>query len=353
MNMKHSSDSLPQVPQRVLVIGPSNIGDAVLAGDVLAKVRAWFPSAHLALVVGERAAELFRDDPRIQTLINAGLYEGPLGRVRLAFRLWRMRPRRVVDVRHTLYPFLLTPCSSWRHVLRPPRTLTHMRERYLWLLHHQVPHRLQEAGSWRQEAGSWSRGSRSSVWWSEQDEVHVQGLMKRWRLEPHEHVVVMCPGARSHTKRWTAEGFARVADRLIEDTQAQVILSGEPDERPVVEEVLAIMCRRAHNAVGLTTVRQLAALMDRVRLVITNDSAALHLASAVGTPTVAIFGPTDEATYGPTAPHSQVIRRRLFCTPCEQPLCRFSHECMHFISPDEVYGAAVALLRHGQVTGGR
>ena len=81
---------------------------------------------------------------------------------------------------------------------------------------------------------------------------------------------------------------------------------------------------------------------------ITNDSAALHLASAVRVPTVAVFGPTDAEKYGPTAVRSRTVRRQLFCAPCEQSLCRFSHECMRFISPEEVYAAARALLDGAQ-----
>ena len=88
------------------------------------------------------------------------------------------------------------------------------------------------------------------------------------------------------------------------------------------------------------------ALMQRAALVITNDSASLHLASALYIPTVAIFGPTDADKYGPTATQSRTIRRHLFCSPCEQALCRFSHECMRFISAEEVYEAAKQLLRH-------
>ena len=87
--------------------------------------------------------------------------------------------------------------------------------------------------------------------------------------------------------------------------------------------------------------------MQRAQLVITNDSASLHLASTLDVPTVAIFGPTDEAKYGPTSRARRVIRRRLFCAPCEQALCRFHHECMRFISPDEVYEAARGLLGCG------
>ena len=183
-----------------------------------------------------------------------------------------------------------------------------------------------------------------SLWASSKDEAHVEQLWKRWRLEGRRPLVIICPGARSHIKRWTTDGLARVAERLVAELQADVVLSGEPDEATVIEEVATRMRHRAHSAVGLTTIRQLGVLMRRAQLVITNDSASLHLASAVGVPTVALFGPTDPEKYGPTSPSSRTIRRTLFCSPCEQSLCRFSHECMRFISADEVYEAARQLL---------
>ena len=177
-------------------------------------------------------------------------------------------------------------------------------------------------------------------------------LLKRWRLDTAKPLVVICPGARSHIKRWTAEGFAALADRLIAQANASVIFCGEPDEEAVVEEVVASMRQTAHNAVGLTTIRQAGALMQRAALVITNDSASLHLASALNIPTVAIFGPTDANKYGPTATRHRTIRRQLFCSPCEQALCRFSHECMRFITAEEVFAAANELLkrREGSMT---
>jgi lipopolysaccharide heptosyltransferase II len=155
----------------------------------------------------------------------------------------------------------------------------------------------------------------------------------------------MCPGARSHIKRWSGERFAAVADRLVEELSVEIVVTGEPDEAPLVEDVLKAMRHRAHNGVGQTTIQQLAALMQRARLVITNDSASLHLACAVEVPVLALFGPTDPRKYGPTGPHDRVIQRRLFCTPCEEALCRFNHECMRFISVEEVFETAKEMLR--------
>ena len=188
-----------------------------------------------------------------------------------------------------------------------------MRARHRWKLQMQVP----QASDGAQPAGPWL---------TPRDRAHVQTLCRRWGLlEGSQPLIVICPGARSHIKRWTAEGFARVADRLIQDDQAHVIFSGEPEEEPIVEEILGLMDHQARSAVGLVTLRQLGVLMQRAALVITNDSAALHLASAVEVPTVALLGPTDPDKYGPTVGRHRTIRRRLFCAPCEQPQCRFHH----------------------------
>ena len=161
---------------------------------------------------------------------------------------------------------------------------------------------------------------------------------------PARALVIISPGARSDIKRWSVAGFARVAERLIAEAGAQVILSGEPAEEPIVQEVAGLMRHRALSAVGLTTIRQLGVLMQRAQLVIANDSAALHLASLLGVPTAAIFGPTDERKYGPTAPQRQTLRRRLVCAPCERALCPYRHECMALIHPDEVYESAARIV---------
>ncbi|MBI4598152.1 MAG: glycosyltransferase family 9 protein [Candidatus Omnitrophica bacterium] len=329
----------PDTVQRILVIGPSNIGDAVLAGEVIARLHERFPAAHLTLVVGARAAALFQDDPRVRTLVDADAFSGWAGRVKLGLALWRFHPQIVVDLRHTALPLFLTPLTAWRYVLPPPRRIVHMRDRHLWKLRIQV--------------AEWPSGRviedlfQCSLWFSEKDKAHIDSLCKRWSINGTMPLVIICPGARSHIKRWTAEGFAQVADRLMAEQRAAVILSGEPAEQSIVDEVLAAMKHKAHNAVGLTTARQAALLMQRARVVITNDSASLHLASAINAPTVAMFGPTDERKYGPTASQRRTVRRRLFCTPCEAALCRFHHECMRFISPDEVYEAARDLLANG------
>lgn len=315
---------------RVLLIGPSNVGDAILAGDVVEALHRRFPAAHLTLVLGSRACGLYRDDPRVQTLVDMDRFGSPAGRLRLGWALWRFRPQVVVDLRHTVYPLALRPASAWRYLRRPPASVAHMRQRHLWYLRTQAP-----------AAGAEPDGD--AVWLSPKDRAHADSLRRRWQLDAARRFAVICPGTRSHIKRWTVEGFAQVADRLHQDG-VHVVFSGEPAEEEVVEQIQQLMRHPSRSLVGLTTIRQAGAFMAGAALVITNDSASLHMASALKVPTVAVFGPTDERKYGPTAPSWRLLRRRLFCAPCEQAACRFNHECMRFISADDVYQAARELL---------
>ncbi|MBI3323700.1 MAG: glycosyltransferase family 9 protein [Candidatus Omnitrophica bacterium] len=332
---------------RILVIGLSNIGDAILMSPVVEELHRRFPDAELALLVGERALPLFQDDPRVDQLLCAEEFHGALGRLRMVALVWRLRPGLLIDLRQTMLPLVWKPWRCLRYFRPVPKSVAHTRDRHLWRLKTQL-------GMWKVESGKWKVDAsfppstfhlpQSPIWISAQDRAHVEGLLRRWGVPADRPLVVICPGARSHIKRWMADRFAQVADRLIEERRVAVLFSGEPDEGPMIEEILLAMRHRAYSAVGSITIRQLGALMEHAALVITNDSASLHMACAVGAPALAIFGPTDERKYGPTGPQDLVVRRRLFCAPCEQALCRFSHECMRFIPVDEAHDAAVEML---------
>ncbi|MBI3088035.1 MAG: lipopolysaccharide heptosyltransferase II [Candidatus Omnitrophica bacterium] len=329
--------------RRILVVGLSNVGDAVLMSPVIERLHQRFPQAELTLLAGDRAQALFAHDPRLAQVITLDEFSGWIGRLRLVGLVWRQRPDLLIDLRQTMLPLVWKPWRCWRYFWPVPKRIVHMRTRHLWKLHMALGSRFKVRGN-DLEPGA-SNLERSSMWISPEDEAAVETLLRRrWGVPTDGRLVVICPGARSHIKRWYADRFADVADQLIEQDGVEVIFSGEPDETPIIQEVLKSMRHPAHNAAGCTTVRQLAALMRQTSLVITNDSASLHVAGAVGTPVLALFGPTDPAKYGPTGARSRVLQRRLFCVPCEQALCEFHHECMRFLSVDEVYRAAKGIL---------
>jgi ADP-heptose:LPS heptosyltransferase len=320
-------------PKRILVIGLSNIGDAVLMSPVIEALRSSYPFASITLFCGERAKAVFEDDPRIKNILGIEEFSGLLGRIRLLASVWKMRPDILVDLRYRALILFFRPWRLFKYLLSPPPNIKHMKMQHLWRLS-------------RQAGLSFSAETVSNpLSISSKTKEYVQSLLDRWGLDARKRLAIVCAGAKSPIKRWNSDRFAAVCDFLIEDMGCEVILTGEVREANIINEILESMKRKAHSAVGSTTVLQTAALMQKAFLVITNDSASLHLACAVGAKVLAIFGPTDPAKYGPTGKDDRAIHRRLFCSPCEKATCRYSHECMRFIPIEEVCAAAKEMLK--------
>jgi heptosyltransferase-2 len=312
---------------KILLIGPSNLGDTLLTYPAMGAFWQAYPDAEFHLLTGLRVLPLVQTDPRFHRIWVWNKRAGWLAKLAQIGRLFLERFDGVVDFRHSLIALFLLP--RWRTpiLLRPGVDAVHQVDRYMALaLAKKIPPTSQPVRLFFR--------SEDSVW------------VDRW-LEPGKRVVVIAPGARSHLKRWTIGGLAWVADRLIREQNAQVLLVGESAERSIASEVCRTMREHALDLTGHTTWPQLAALLARAELIITHDSACLHAAWLMGVPMVALFGPTDEKRYGPRHPRSVVVRRHLVCAPCGLAQCPYRHECMEWITPEEVYQAAVQMLQSG------
>lgn len=149
-------------------------------------------------------------------------------------------------------------------------------------------------------------------------------------------LILMSPGARWESKRWPPERFAQLADRLIERDRATVALIGSPSEWPLAEEIRDQMREAPLLLAGQTSLKQLAALMEEASLLITNDSGPMHLAAAMGTPVVAIFGPTSPRRTGPYGSGHRILQKELPCVPCFKRRCREDHRCLRSLEVGEV-----------------
>ncbi|MBI3323385.1 MAG: glycosyltransferase family 9 protein, partial [Candidatus Omnitrophica bacterium] len=210
---------------RILVIGLSNVGDGVLMSPVIARLAEGYPQARVTVLVGERARALFAGDPRVHELMTLDGFAGWSGRLRLIGLIWRMRPDLLIDLRHTALPLVWKPWRCWRYFWPVPKHL-HMRERHLWRLKIQGNFGLDNPQSTIRNPQCLDR---SAIWISPDDQRQVTTLASRWGLAEGKPLVVVCPGARSHTKRWYTDRFAAVADGLIEEAGAEVVLTGEPE----------------------------------------------------------------------------------------------------------------------------
>ncbi|MBC7262627.1 MAG: glycosyltransferase family 9 protein [Chloroflexi bacterium] len=165
-------------------------------------------------------------------------------------------------------------------------------------------------------------------------------------------LVTIHPGAGAAVKLWPAERYAQVADALAQEKSARVIITGSRDELGLAWSVAAAMRSDPIVAAGRTTLGQLAALFARCHLVIGSDSGPLHLAVAVGAPTLHLYGPVDPKLFGPWSPGAEpwhrVIVSPMHCVPCNkldyaaEELT--AHPCMSYIPVEEVLQAARDLL---------
>ena len=175
--------------------------------------------------------------------------------------------------------------------------------------------------------------------------AEAEKLLRAKGVRKGAPLVALCPGSiNSRAKRWPAERYAALADRLI-DSQRQVLLIGSTDELDVTREVTSRMENQPIVLTGKTSLDQITAVLSLVDLVVTNDTGPAHIAAALGRPTLVIFGPTNPLTTRPFAPVAEILRHPPDCAPCMLRDCPIDHRCMTAISVDEVFERSHALLK--------
>ncbi len=173
---------------------------------------------------------------------------------------------------------------------------------------------------------------------SQADHDAVERLLSRFGVALGTSWVALNVSARWPTKRWPAESFAEVADRLQQEGAGPVMLLGGPDERAAGAAITGQMKTPVIDLTGATTVGLLPALLSKASLLITNDSGPMHIAAAVGTPVVALFGPTSALLTGPYGAGHSVLTGNVPCQPCFSRTCRnvLPLECLRTVSPQQV-----------------
>lgn len=314
---------------KILLISLSNIGDVILTTSVLEGL--W--RAHrtpLEILAGHRAADLFKDDPRVSKIWVWNKRAPFRKKLEVLKDLRRQSYDWVVDLRRCLLPWLVR--ARGRALSPARRTGLHRIEEHLLAL---KPFGIQTEGL----------GPVVSIPAAVQD--RVDGWMKERGFANGRRLVALGPGARSSTKRYPSRFFGDVADFLQKEMNAELILLGDEEDMPIARDISTSLIRPVWDLAGRTNLQELAALLSRVQCAVTNDSAILHLATAVGTPVVGIFGPTNPAFYRPTGPHDEVVRLDLPCSPCglaQCPRTDFPRECLEALGPDRVIAAVRRIL---------
>ncbi|MCM8778506.1 MAG: lipopolysaccharide heptosyltransferase II [Candidatus Omnitrophica bacterium] len=316
--------------KKILVITLSNIGDVILTTPVIENLKTNFPQSALDVLVGPRGKEVLEKDRKIRSLIIYDKHASLRGKLNLIKKLGFERYDLVVDLRQTIIPFLIHPpyhTPFWRKI---PKNILHMRDRHLFKIKNQI---------------SKIKYQRPFIYTDKSDEDYIYALLEKEGINT-DNLIVISPGARSSTKSWPVENFIELIKRIKNEFKVKFILVGSQEDFEIARKIKENTGEGIINFAGKTTISQLAVLLKKAKVLITNDSAVLHCGSAVNIPTLAIFGPTDPLKYGPLAENSLVLRKLLPCVPCEKAQCRYGHKrCLDLVRPWEVFWAVKRLLQ--------
>jgi len=133
--------------------------------------------------------------------------------------------------------------------------------------------------------------------------------------------------------------FIGLAELIQSRTNANIVITGSSDEVGLGDEIISACARKPVNLAGRTNLRDLMGLISLAAVAVTNDSGPMHVANALGTPVVAVFGPTDPRITGPVRPRAAAIKKNVPCGPCEYRICPYDHRCMSGIKAEEVFAA--------------
>jgi len=335
----------------ILIIAPNWIGDAVMTQPLLAALKTQYPDSKIDVLASTWVAPIYRACSEVHEIIEAKFEHKQLQwglRRQLAKKLstkkyqscfilpnsfksalipWLANiPFRIGYRGELRFGFINLALENPSKVNRPP-----MVEHYLalsQLLNEEAIPTSQQVLTPQLNVSSAANQS-------------IQAKLQNCNIDP-AHIYVMCPGAEyGPTKRWPTSHFAQLAQRVInENPNTQIILLGSKGDHALAQEIQSYAKQepRIHNWCGYTSLDEAIALIGMSKVVISNDSGLMHIAAALKTPQVAIFGSSDPAHTPPLSNKVKVIWLNLLCSPCHKRECPLGHlKCLNDILPEHVF----------------
>jgi heptosyltransferase-2 len=333
--------------RKILVRSTNWIGDAVMATPALGAIRAAFPSSEIVLAANPVVAQLMSPHPfcdRVIVYDKQGAHRGILGLLSFSQVLAREGFHLAILLQNAIEAAIIARMARIKaragyrtdgrgllltHGVRISAEIRQMHHTEYYL------HMLEGLGIPAAGKDVRLQCTDEEIGWARQ------------KLGDGPWAAINPGAAYGAAKRWYPDRFARVAERLASDYGYKILLVGGPGEAEIGLEIEREMSLPPLNMIGLTSVRQMMALLASVDLVVTNDSGPMHVAAAFDRPLVALFGPTDHTTTSPVCSRAKIVRNETECAPCLKRECPIDHRCMVNISVTDVLEAVDVLLRDG------
>ncbi len=346
----------------ILIVKTSAIGDVTHTIPCLNALRANFPQAHITWLIEEEAADIILNHPALDRVIiskrkrwmrnfKAGKY---LQTIRQCINL-------IKEIRDTHYDLLIDFQGLLKssiliilcHAKRKAgfgQGMEHSECSHLFLNERVPPvdmntHAVQRELQLLKSLGIKGDDAAYKLPISEAEQEEAKDILRAATIDDQRPFIAINPMTTWATKHWQNAGFAKLGDQLI-DNGFNVVFTGSMGDQPAITEIINLMHGKAVNLAGRTTLKTVAAIFSQAHIVVSTDTGPMHIAAAVGTPVVAIFGPTAPWRTGPYGEQHTVIRTDISCSPCFKKICeRGDHYCMQQIQPDQIFEAVQKTLR--------
>lgn len=334
----------------IIVRMPNWIGDMVMATPILSDLRKAYPKARITAMCRAPISDLLKEDPEIDELFCFSKTS--------SFSRRSDKKNIIEKLRHGKYDLgiLLTHSLSsawWFWQGKVKERLGYDCNGRRLLLTQVVPlppnldrqHLVVTYKMLLAPLGIPISPSPPRLFLTEKEVTEARTLLKQHGVSKESTVIGINPGATyGSAKCWLPNRFHEVAEKLLTDPQVYIVFFGDQPTAPLVKEICQGLPQRVINLAGLTSLREVTALISLCDVLLTNDSGPMHIADALGTKIVALFGSTNEIVTGPYKT-GKVIHKHVECSPCYQRTCPIDFRCMERIGSEEVYLAILEMVR--------
>lgn len=326
--------------RNILVIRFSSLGDVLLTTPVMESLKVLYPFSKITFLTKEKYAPLFKNNKSVDDIITLDEKKG--GILKILNEIWRRRFDLIIDLHKNLRSFFLTSFIynteyygvNKRSLER--RILVWFKKNYIPEDYHVVKGYLETIKNIAGVDGL----MKPRLYLTEEEISKAEWLLKN--KIGHRNIIALAPGAKWNTKRWSEEGFSALANLVHKCSRSAVVMLGDREDQKVISKICSMLNKQAVDLSGELTIRETAAVLKLSKVAVSNDSGLMHLAVAVGTPVIAIFGPTVlQFGFGPLGEKDTVIQTELPCRPCSLHGGNYCpeghHRCMKDIKVEMVW----------------
>lgn len=356
MKRKEKIDISESKKYKILIMRVDGLGDVTMSTNAFNAIREYFPGSHIVLLVAKWSQGLVEISPYFDDIIYMDLPWFTKEGISKYFEILKI----VKQIRKEKYDIIFVLRGDLRNNILAYFLGAKYRIGYDitgcdYLLTHIVPLKENELHPTdmckaliRYLNPANSKEYKLALWVTEEDKKYTKDILEKRSISDNDLVVMINPGSRWPGRQWTVDGYAAIADGLIDKYNARVIFTGSTKEIEFTEKIVNRMDNKPIILTGQTTIRQLLALLQKSVIFLGVDSGPAHMSAVMGINTVVLFGPALPKIIGPRGDNVKIVKtREIFeCSPCHQVKCKYpEYNCMMSIKVDDVWLAVENMLK--------